>query len=102
MLNLKALRTFPSISFGSHVMIRIYDNKYMISHSGCPSDLEQDGMAFGNVVCSNENHISSVCTYECEDAYILAGNTEVMCVENNGITSWNKIPPVCAGEYRTT
>nr|XP_039267286.1 uncharacterized protein LOC120342501 isoform X7 [Styela clava] len=51
----------------------------------------------GTLSCTNENIKDSVCTFECETGYYVAGSSRNECTDDNndGIGRWEKMEPTC-------
>ncbi|XP_039252424.2 E-selectin-like [Styela clava] len=52
----------------------------------------------GFVICSDATNIGSVCTFGCEEGYVIMGPTTITCInvqQNGGSPVWSQGPPIC-------
>uniref|UniRef100_H2Z6L6 Sushi domain-containing protein n=1 Tax=Ciona savignyi TaxID=51511 RepID=H2Z6L6_CIOSA len=62
----------------------------------CSPELDQP--ANGNIICSDRNNEGSVCSFSCDDDYVLVGEAERTCMANvnSARGTWDNSPsPVC-------
>ncbi|CAK8679859.1 unnamed protein product [Clavelina lepadiformis] len=50
----------------------------------------------GTVACTNSNFLGTVCTYDCENGFVLAGQRQIECTASaDGIAAWSGAAPMC-------
>ena len=59
----------------------------------------------GEISCSNDFNIGSVCTFQCEESFSLVGSTNITCYpDENEPTGgdWSDASPMCQGNCTKT